>query len=207
MAASLSFAQREQQLMQQVMADEIDHLQLAQWLQQVGENRDKQAFAALFRFFAPKIQRISQSKYGNERIIGDIVQETMTNVWRKAHYYHPDKGAPTTWVFTVMRNVTFDILRKIKSNQEDTLSDDIWPIAEQQAEQSDDYSDHLANNELLAHLSSLPDAQQQVVRGFYFQELSQEELAEKLNLPLGTVKSRLRLALTRLKQQMGANND
>ena len=189
------------------MSDKINHPQLCQWLLSVAQNREKQAFTHLFQFFAPKILRIARGKFPNEAQANEVVQDTMSNVWRKAHLFDKDKGAATTWVYTVMRNVTFDLLRKIKGNKEDNLSDDIWPLAESLVSDNDVFDDHLENKELLLVIEKLPEAQQQVVKGFYFMEMSQEQLANHLNLPLGTIKSRLRLALAKLKVQLGENHD
>lgn len=189
------------------MTDKIDHPQLCDWLCAVATTRDKQAFTQLFQFFAPKIQRIARNKFPNETQACEVVQETMSNVWRKAYLFDPNKGAATTWVYTVMRNVTFDILRKIKGNKEDNLSDDIWPIAESVINDEEVFNDHLEQQQLLSVIETLPEQQQQVVKGFYFMEMSQEQLATHLNLPLGTIKSRLRLALAKLKVQLGENHD
>ena len=190
-----------------IMADKIDHPQLCQWLNAVATTRDKQAFTHLFQFFAPKIQRIGRSKFPNEAQANEVVQETMSNVWRKAHLFDRNKGATTTWVYTIMRNVTFDMLRKIKGNKEDNLSDDIWPIAESMTSEDVSFDDHLENKQLLTVIEKLPEVQQQVVKGYYFMEMSQEQLAVHLNLPLGTIKSRLRLALAKLKVQLGKKHD
>jgi RNA polymerase sigma factor (sigma-70 family) len=189
------------------MSEKIDHPQLCQWLNAVATSRDKKAFTQLFHFFAPKIQRIARSKFPNEAQASEVVQETMSNVWRKAHLFNQDKGAATTWVYTVMRNVTFDMLRKVKGNKEDNLSDDIWPIAESMTCETESFEDHLENKQLLMVIDKLPEVQQQVVKGFYFMEMSQEQLAVHLNLPLGTIKSRLRLALAKLKVQLGEEHD
>jgi RNA polymerase sigma-70 factor (ECF subfamily) len=189
------------------MLDNEQHQQLSMWLSQVAAQRSKVAFTHLFKFFAPKIQRISQSKLNNDALASEVVQETMSNVWRKAHLFNADKGAATTWVYTVMRNVTFDLLRKIKSKKEDNLSEDIWPVFEAELTQDELFGDHLASEQMTKALNKLPEQQQEVVRGFYFLELSQEQLATNLNIPLGTVKSRLRLALAKLKQEIGADHD
>lgn len=190
-----------------IMSDKIDHPQLCQWLNAVATSRDKQAFTHLFQFFGPKIKRIARNRFPNEAQASEVVQETMTNVWRKAHLFNKDKGAATTWVYTVMRNVTFDMLRKIKGNKEDNLSDDIWPVAESMVSENESFDDHLESKQLLHVIEKLPEAQQQVVKGFYFMEMSQEQLAVHLNLPLGTIKSRLRLALAKLKMQLGEDHD
>lgn len=189
------------------MSNKINHPQLCNWLKSVAESRDKQAFTQLFQFFSPKILRIARNKFPNEAQANEVVQDTMTNVWKKAHLFNEDKGAATTWVYTVMRNVTFDMLRKIQGNREDNLSEDIWPIAESLSCDTEPFADHLEGKQLLSVIEELPIAQQEVIKGFYLREMSQEQLAKHLNLPLGTVKSRLRLALAKLKLQLGDKND
>jgi RNA polymerase sigma-70 factor (ECF subfamily) len=189
------------------MPDIIDHTEICQWLKAIADNRDKHAFTLLFKFFAPKIKNIVRSKFPNEDQASEVVQETMSNIWRKAHLYNADKGAPTTWVYTVMRNVTFDLLRKVKGNKEDNLSEDIWHVVENQHVDNESFDDHIENKNLLDVIENLPEAQQQVVKGYYLMEMSQEQLAQELNLPLGTIKSRLRLALAKLKTRLGENHD
>jgi RNA polymerase sigma-70 factor (ECF subfamily) len=180
-----------------------DYNQLKGWLYNIATERDKQSFASVFSWFAPKIIRFGIQKLNTETAANELLQETMTKVWKKAHMFDGDKGEATTWVYTIMRNLTFDMLRKVQSNREDTLSDDIWPMAEAELIQDDVFDDHLMNANILQHIDTLPDAQKEVVKGIYFNDLSQEQLSKQLNIPLGTVKSRLRLALAKLKQQMG----
>jgi len=189
------------------MSDKINHSELCYWLDEVAVSRSKEAFTHLFKFFAPKVLKIALGKFPNEAQAHEVVQETMSNVWRKAHLFNKDKGAATTWVYTVMRNVTFDMLRKVKSNKEDNLSDDIWPIAESINKEDENFGDHLQNKQLSEVINTLPEAQKAVVKGYYFLEMSQEQLAEHLDLPLGTIKSRLRLALAKLKMQLGEDHD
>lgn len=189
------------------MSNQINHTELCEWLTAVATQRDKQAFTHLFHFFSPKIQRIAKVKVNTDAQANEVVQETMGNVWRKAHLFDGNKGAVTTWVYTIMRNVTFDMLRKVRSNREDTLSDDIWPLAEAENIQEADFTDHLANKKLRSVIDNLPENQQQVIKAYYFMEMSQDQLAVHLNLPLGTIKSRLRLALGKLKAQLGESHD
>ena len=177
--------------------------QLKSWLYDIATDRDKNAFTALFSWFAPKIIRFGIQKLNTESAANELLQETMTNIWRKAHLFNGDKGEATTWVYSIMRNLSFDMLRKVRSNREDTLSEDIWPIAEAQLVQEDSFDDHLMSSNLLKNIDILPEPQKEVVKGLYFEEMSQEQLATKLAIPLGTVKSRLRLALIKLKQQIG----
>ena len=181
--------------------------ELSLWLNLVANNRDKQAFTAIFAFFAPKIRRFGVKQLNTDAQAAELVQETLSNVWKKAHLYDPDKGAATTWVYTIMRNASFDMLRKIQSKNELLLGDDIWPIEAQEYCDSDGHGDHLMERQMLNYLDMLPESQQLVVKGVYFQELSQEQLSKQLGVPLGTVKSRLRLALAKLKDQIGESHD
>ena len=185
------------------MPNDIQHTDICLWLSAVATSRDKSAFTQLFNFFAPKILHISQSKLANKTLANEVVQETMTNVWKKSHLFDQSKGAPTTWVYTIMRNVTFDMLRKMQSNKEDNLSDDIWPMVESDAVEEKPFSDHLQQKNVLAVIEQLPKNQQEVIQAYYFMEMSQEQLAQHLDLPVGTVKSRLRLALSKLKEHLG----
>lgn len=181
--------------------------ELADALSAVAIKRDKQAFAYLFAYFSPKIKRFGIKQFNSDAQAMELVQETLTSVWRKAHLYNNDKGAATTWVYTVMRNASFDMLRKMKSNKEGHISEDIWPLVEQHANSDYEFSDHLENQQIKNYLDKLPQAQRDVVKGVYFQDMSQEQLAEQLNIPVGTVKSRLRLALQKLRNEMGDRHD
>lgn len=180
--------------------------ELSHWLTLVASRQDKVAFTQLFRFFAPKIKRFGIKKFSNESQANELVQDTMTNVWRKASLFDPNKGAATTWVYTVMRNASFDQYRSLKSKPEQNLGDDIWPIEQALAEEdsgSADIEDHWESKKLERLVEGLPVAQKVVVQGVYYQELSQEQIAQQLGIPIGTVKSRLRLALAKIRQHMG----
>ncbi|WP_299006495.1 sigma-70 family RNA polymerase sigma factor [uncultured Shewanella sp.] len=180
-------------------------VELSRCLRAVADNKDKHAFTLLFQFFAPKIKQFGISKLNSDAMANELIQETMTNVWKKAHLYQQSKGAATTWVFTIMRNTSFDMLRKMKTQSEHIFSNNIWPLEDigESTTQHHNFSDHLQDKQLLNCIDTLPPAQQEVVKGIYYDELSQEQLAKRLNVPLGTVKSRLRLALSKLKQQLG----
>ena len=87
----------------------------AELLAKIAENRNRAAFSELFRLFAPKLQSYATRQFGNEQTAMDLVQETMTNVWHKAHLFKPDRGSPSAWIFTIARNIRFDLLRKNKN--------------------------------------------------------------------------------------------
>ncbi|MCS3457073.1 RNA polymerase sigma-70 factor (ECF subfamily) [Aeromonas sp. BIGb0405] len=170
----------------------------------VAESADKVAFAALFRHFAPRIRNYGLRHLGSDANAMELVQETMLLVWQKARLYHPEKGAPSTWIYTVMRNQCFDMLRRRRASREDLCAEEIWPLLEFGADlpQGPGGEDAVLTRQMAHYVSVLPEPQQQVVRGIYLQELSQQELAERLGVPLGTIKSRLRLALQKLKEQV-----
>jgi len=183
------------------MADE-----LAALMMKVANHRCKTSFAKLFSHFGPKINSFGVQRLSQQGLAMDLVQETMTRVWTKAHLYNADKAAVSTWVFTIMRNQCFDMLRKVQHNREDAFGDDIWPLFESDDAENDD-NDFLLSASLLQHVEELPPLQRQVVQGIYMQELTQQELADKLNIPIGTVKSRLRLGLEKLKSFMEKHYD
>jgi RNA polymerase sigma-70 factor (ECF subfamily) len=179
---------------------------LETWMAAVADNRCKKSYSALFKHFATKVKRAAYKQLGqlqSDAIAMEATQEVMTQVWRKAHLYHPDKGTVTTWIYTITRNVCFDMLRKVKNKTEINLGDDIWPLFDQDMSQDDVFRDHLHDQRLLECVKALPEKQHQIVHGVFFLELSQEQLARKLNIPLGTVKSRLRLAMQKLRQELG----
>ncbi|CAH0536694.1 sigma-70 family RNA polymerase sigma factor [Vibrio marisflavi] len=181
------------------------HPELSRWLSLVAIQQDKEAFSILFKFFAPRIQQFGLKQFRNESQANELVQDTMTNVWRKAHLYDAKKGAATTWIYTVMRNAAFDLSRKAKSKPEQNIGDDIWPL-DQVLSSSNEASmlsdDYLMSKHLHRVVESLPEAQKVVVQGVYFQELTQEQLSVQLGVPIGTIKSRLRLALEKIRSQM-----
>lgn len=180
--------------------------ELVTLIEKVANKRCKASFALLFKHFAPKITAFGQQKLFKQGLALDLVQETMTRVWTKAHLFNADKAAVNTWVFTVMRNQCFDMLRKVQHNREDNFGDDIWPLFDGE-EDTDIDEDFKLNSVLLKHVDELPDLQKQVVQGIYLHELTQQELADKLQIPIGTVKSRLRLGLTKLKDYMENHYD
>ena len=179
--------------------NEEDVAKLNSWLNLVGESQDKVAFSQLFSWFAPKIRAYGIKKFNDPALAMDLVQETMTLVWRKAALFNQTKGNASGWIFTVMRNHSFDMLRKMQSNKEDTISGDLWPLFDKQVETKE--TDWLESKQLHRLLGLLPQAQRVVVEGLYIQGLTQHELSEHLGQPIGTIKSRLRLALSKLRQE------
>lgn len=170
-------------------------------LVRVAEDRCKVAFARVFGYFAPRLRSYALKQMGNEALAMELVQDTMSNVWQKAHLFNAEKGSPSTWIFTIARNIRFDMLRKQQNRKEDIASDDLWPVlCEQTADANETSLDEQVTLEQIGHLfESLPDKQKVVIEAIYIDGKSQQEVADELAIPLGTVKSRTRLALQRLK--------
>ncbi|WP_284205029.1 sigma-70 family RNA polymerase sigma factor [Psychromonas marina] len=182
--------------------DENDSIQKA--LCDVANHQDKKAFEILFKHFSPKIRAFGLQRFRQEAQALELVQETMLLVWRKATLFNAEKGKATTWIYTIMRNHCFDMLRKKMTQKEDQVSDDLWPMLEDEEVIEED---HLLSRNLIAHINSLPKPQRDVVEALYIKELSQPEVASLLKIPLGTVKSRLRLALSKLKTTLEVDHD
>lgn len=175
----------------------------------VAEQRDRNAYSQIFHYFAPRLRAFGIRHLGNEAQALEMVQETMLTVWVKAHLYSPDKGAPSTWIFTIARNQAFDMLRRKASRPEDVCADDLWPVlADREADDEHLQPEHqVMRQQLERYYGLLSPLQLEVVQMVYLQEMSQQEVAEALDIPLGTVKSRLRLAVQKLREGMHDEHD
>lgn len=173
-------------------------------LVRVGRDRDRQAFERLFGHFAPLIRGFQFSRGGQSsapEAADELVQEVMFRVWTKAPTYRPEKAAASTWVFTIMRNCRIDALRKSSrqpATDESLNVEDIWD--DSQDEQPLVFLQQTRNQHAIAAgLESLPPEQSHVIEKAYVEGKSHSEISEELGLPLGTVKSRVRLALKKLQ--------
>ncbi|MBL0372116.1 sigma-70 family RNA polymerase sigma factor [Rhizobium sp. KVB221] len=175
--------------------------ELASLLLLVAERRDKQAFASLFRFYAPRLKSFLVKQGFNDIECEDLIQETMLNLWRKAESFDPGKAGVSTWIFTIARNSGIDRRRR-------TARMVSRPVEEENDEPDPDPSAEdviiIRQNEAAIReaLGRLPVEQAAVIRMSYFGDNPQAEIARLLGIPLGTVKSRVRLALHRLRQIM-----
>lgn len=178
---------------------EIDNWALL--LKKIAENRDKKAFATLFTHFAPKIKSyclmLRSAQISNE-IVEEIVQEVMLKVWLKAKYFNPQKSNANTWIFTIARNSRIDCLRKIQRTLTPLTADDLWPIPEEEEPYTSLHNRRIEKT-ILTAVNQLPDEQANVLKQIYLEGKSHSEVAKANNLPLGTVKSRVRLAIEKLK--------
>lgn len=194
---------RKRNPMSSAQCDDAEHA--AKLLALVASEQSRQAFSELFRFFAPRLKAYATRQFGNEQTASDLVQETMTNVWNKAHLFNAEKGSAATWIFTIARNIRFDFLRKNKHRQHDLSADDLWPVLDDARFVTDDEAtldDTVLMQQLALYCEQLPPAQRDVIRAIYIEGRSQQEVADAFDVPLGTIKSRTRLALQKLKELM-----
>lgn len=175
----------------------------------VALKRDKTAYAALFNYFAPRLRAFGMRMFGNEQQALEMVQDTLLNVWQKAHLYDSSRGCASTWIFTIARNVRFDMLRKKMSRKDDILADDLWAdgdYPDMEDEQTERWDIWIVAEKIAPHFDMLPPAQRIVMEKVYLDECTHQQVAEELGVPLGTVKSRIRLALERLREAIDAKH-
>ncbi|WP_439815657.1 sigma-70 family RNA polymerase sigma factor [Zavarzinia sp. CC-PAN008] len=170
-------------------------------LQAVALSQDREAFETLFRHFAPRVKSYLLRQQGDATRAEELMQETMVLVWRKAHLFDPAKAAPATWIFRIARNLRIDAFRRERHPEIDPAD----PVLLPEPEPAGDTTLQRAQEAgMVSHaLSSLSEAEQAVVRLSFYEDLSHSLIAERLGVPLGTVKSRLRLAFGKLRRILG----
>jgi RNA polymerase sigma-70 factor (ECF subfamily) len=167
-------------------------------VERVRDHQDREAFAELFRHFAPRVKGFLMKSGADATLAEECAQDVMATLWHKAHLFDPARASVATWVFTIARNRKIDLLRKQRRPEPEDLP---WgPEAE--PAQDDALALQQESENLRRALAELPDAQRELIERAYFGDLSHSEIAAETGLPLGTIKSRIRLALERLRHAM-----
>jgi len=167
----------------------------------IAEGRDRAAFEALFGHFAPRIKSYMLRGGMPPAAAEEIAQEAMLNVWRKAALFDPARASAATWIFTIARNLRIDASRRdirrtaaqeaeIPQPEPVSMADDMALTAEREA------SVRMA-------LADLPEEQARIIHLSFFEDKPHAQIARELAIPLGTVKSRVRLAVVRLRKLLG----
>lgn len=175
-----------------------DDAALARLLVAVGRDRDRTAFAELFRYFAPRIKAYMRRLNADDETAEELVQETMLMVWRRADSFDPTRATVATWLFTIARNKRIDGIRRMRRPEIDPNDPALVPDPEPSADHRLEVGREAVA--IRAELAALPAEQAEILRLAFYEELSQSMIAERLEIPLGTVKSRMRLALARLRK-------
>ncbi|MCL4105065.1 UNVERIFIED_CONTAM: hypothetical protein GTU68_018772 [Idotea baltica] len=167
-------------------------------IRRIHIDKDQSAFAELFEHFAPRVKSFLMKSGATETLAEECAQEVMATLWQKAHMFDPSRASVATWIFTIARNRKIDALRKLRRPEPEELT---WgPEAE--PDQEDVLALQQETQHLKQALSDLPQKQRDLIERAYFGDLSHSEIAEETGLPLGTIKSRIRLALERLRHTM-----
>ena len=167
----------------------------------VGRNSDRVAFRDLFDHFAPRVKGYLIRQGAASSLAEDLAQEAMLTVWRKAQLFDPKKSSASTWIFTIARNLQIDAVRKERRPQLDADDPTLLPESERPADVDADWVK--AEERLKVALAELPDEQARIIELSFLGDKSHSAIALELGVPLGTVKSRVRLAMVRLRAALG----
>jgi RNA polymerase sigma factor (sigma-70 family) len=167
----------------------------------IAKNEDRAAFSRLFRHFAPLMKAFALSGSTlSANNADELVQEVMLKVWQKAGAFNPDKAAASTWVYTIARNCRTDMYRRLQKFDTSLRAEDL--SGEQETEEAYVVLHQRRNQDRIHEMvKELPVDQAQILAKVYMEGKTHSEVAEELNLPLGTVKSRVRLAIQKLQIQ------
>jgi RNA polymerase sigma-70 factor (ECF subfamily) len=175
----------------------VDNSRLSDLIETVASRRDKGAFADLFRHFAPRLKAFAIRRGTDAAMAEELVQEAMLSVWRKADTFERRRANASTWIFTILRNKRIDMLRRESRPEADLES--VGDLPAEGSSADDDYHAAQAGEMVRQAMVGLPEEQVEVLKKAFFEDKPHSAIAEELNLPLGTVKSRIRLALARLR--------
>lgn len=170
-------------------------------IQAVAQTGDRRAFASLFAHYAPRVKAYLRRLGAPDSVAEELAQETLLAVWRKADRFDPAKAGAGTWIFTIARNLRIDLLRKERRPDLDPEDPALVPEAPRASDALLEEGER--ETRVRSALEVLPRDQREVVHMAFFEDLTHAEIAEKLALPLGTVKSRLRLAFAKVRGQIG----
>lgn len=170
-------------------------------LSRIATDRSEEAFRKLFEDFAPRIKSYMMRQGTDAALAEELAQETLLTVWRKAALYSPEKGNPSTWIFTIARNLRIDRLRR-QTNWQELTDEHAASIPSEESPPDDNVSLRQRQVRVQAVLGDLPPDQLEAVTLAFIDGLSHSEIAEKLGLPLGTVKSRIRLAYQKVRHAL-----
>tara|TARA_R110002096_G_scaffold51665_14_gene135056 strand:+ start:710 stop:1363 length:654 start_codon:yes stop_codon:yes gene_type:complete len=180
----------------------LDGAALARLVERIGARRDREAFRLLFDHFAPRVRGFLVRRGLPSAQADELAQETMLAIWRRAESYDVAKSAVSTWVYTIARNLHIDQYRKLARADRLDLSDPSLQPGEMPA--ADElYARGQDVDAVTEALETLPDDQRRVLDLAFMEGLSHSEIALRLDLPLGTVKSRIRLAMDKMKLSLG----
>lgn len=187
--------------------DESLEARLEADIRAVAERGDRAAFARIFAFYGPRVKAYLRRLGAEDAVAEDLTQDVLLAIWRRAQQFDRSRAALSTWVYTIARNKRIDALRRERrpdfDPEDPALVGDI-----ELAPRGDRFAEsEQARRAVMQAVEKLPAAQAQLLRIFYFDEKPHSVIADELGLPLGTVKSRLRLALSKLRLLLNGMNE
>ncbi len=169
----------------------------------IGKNQDKLAFNNIFRYFAPRLKSFLVKAGSTESQAEEVIQEVMIAVWTKSSTYDSSKSSVSTWIYTIARNKRIDKIRKEKRHYL-SESDEGLEIPVDSTQEKEIFSAQVSSS-LRKYMSNLPEEQSKLLKLSYFYNKTHADISEELKIPLGTVKSRIRLALTKMRHLVEVN--
>ncbi len=174
---------------------------MASHVKAIAANADRKAFEMLYGYYAPRLRSWCLKQRLTPETAEELVQETLISVWRKAASFDVDKASVSTWLFTILRNKRIDLLRK--ENRPALKPEDFEILQEPEKPADLCMIEATEAHSVNTSLAMLPPEQRSMIMKAFFEEKSHSDIALETGLPLGTVKSRIRLALMRLKISIG----
>ena len=170
---------------------------------EVGDNQDKEAFSIIFKHFSPRLKSYFIKAGATDNQAEEIIQEVMISVWTKASSYDKSKSSVSTWLYTIARNKRIDRIRKEKRHY--LLESDDGLEVPVDSPQEDEIMSTQLSKRMEEYIKSLPVEQAKLLKLSYFHEKTHVDISNELNIPLGTVKSRIRLALSKIRNLAEVN--
>lgn len=170
------------------------------WIAAIAADHSRESFALLFGRFAPRVKSYLLKLGARPELAEELAQETLLTVWRKAAYFDPSRASASTWIFTIARNLRIDSIRRQRHPED--LIDEPEMIPPEEVRPDEALSSAERETRLRRALKTLPREQAEVVQMSFFHDKAHAEISQDLGVPLGTVKSRLRLAMVRLRAQL-----
>lgn len=174
---------------------------MADCIAAIAASRDRAAFEELFRYFAPRVEAYLRRLGAAQPAAEELMQEAMVTVWRKAGQFDPQKASASTWLFTIVRNLRIDAYRRDRRPELDPDDPALAPDPDPQADAV--LFGQQSSVRLHEALKLLNDNERMILNLAYFDDRSHSEIAAELGIPLGTVKSRIRLAFAKLRNALG----
>ncbi|MCM2291800.1 sigma-70 family RNA polymerase sigma factor [Allorhizobium sp. BGMRC 0089] len=166
----------------------------------VGRDRDVSAFETLFRHYGPRVKSYMARKSSDSQAAEELMQETMMAVWNKAALFDPERGHVSAWIFTIARNLQISAYRKERRPEFDPNDPAFVPEDVEPADRELEAREQ--SERLHKAMQALPEEQLALLKKSFFGDVPHSALAKEFNLPLGTVKSRIRMAFAKLRASL-----